>query len=181
MADGDLTGKPGDGGDAARGRPRGGAAARPVAQHKRKRGGGEACTAPRFSEAGASRLGGGGRNARAPRMRQVVRPEVRLPTLIEIEVKHGEGWKATGVGGPPDGLWNNPDVRGALYAMHGRACAYCEQHLPENDRGDVEHFRPESLYRWLAYAFDNYLLSCSICNRTLKRDRFPLRSGATRC
>ena len=49
---------------------------------------------------------------------------------------------------------------GALYAMQGRVCAYCEQKLPESDRGDVEHFRPKSLYRWLAYAFENYLLSC---------------------
>jgi uncharacterized protein (TIGR02646 family) len=114
-------------------------------------------------------------------VRQVVRPAVRLPTLLKIETDHGENWKISGLGGPPDDLWNNPDVRGALYAMHGRACIYCEQHLPENDRGDVEHFRPKSLYRWLAYAFDNYLLSCSICNRQLKKDKFPLAIGASRC
>ena len=111
-------------------------------------------------------------------MRQVVRPAIRLPTLAAIETSHGEGWKQTGLGGPKDDLWNNPDVRGALYAMHGRACVYCQQYLPENDRGDVEHFRPKSIYHWLAYAFDNYLLSCGICNRVLKRDHFPLRPGA---
>jgi uncharacterized protein (TIGR02646 family) len=85
--------------------------------------------------------------------------------------------------------WNNEDVRGALYAMHGKACAYCGCHLPRNDRGDVEHFRPKGKvtsdkthggYWWLAYSFDNYLLSCSICNRVRKRDRFPIRVGSVR-
>jgi hypothetical protein len=33
----------------------------------------------------------------------------------------------------------------------------------------------------LAYAFDNYLLSCSVCNRIIKQDRFPLATGSTRC
>jgi hypothetical protein len=80
--------------------------------------------------------------------------------------------------------WNNPDVRGMLDAIHGKVCAYCGCHLPRNDRGDVEHFRPKKKveeipdhggYWWLAYAIENYLLSCSRCNRVHKRDRFPLR------
>ncbi|WP_088253334.1 hypothetical protein [Fimbriiglobus ruber] len=34
-------------------------------------------------------------------------------------------------------------------------------------------------YWWLAYSFTNYVLSCSVCNRSLKRDHFPLiRSGS---
>ncbi len=98
--------------------------------------------------------------------------------MAAIDEKYGEGWKETGIGGPSRDFWNNPDVRGALYAMHGRACAYCQQYLPENDRGDVEHFRPQSIYRWLAYAFDNYLLSCSTCNRLHKKDDFPRRGMA---
>ena len=128
------------------------------------------CEAPRFPApvaVGYRRAG----------MRQVVRPVITLPTLTEITNGYGEGWKQTGAGGPRGAVWNEPDVRGALYAMHGRACAYCQQNLPENDRGDVEHFRPQSLYHWLAYTFENYLLSCSVCNRTFKRDRFPLRRG----
>ncbi|MEA2691305.1 MAG: hypothetical protein QOJ16_692 [Acidobacteriota bacterium] len=73
--------------------------------------------------------------------------------------------------------WNEPDVRGALYSYHGRACAYCQCDLPANDRGDVEHFRPKSIYWWLAYDFTNYLLSCSTCNRVHKKSRFPLTPG----
>ena len=111
-------------------------------------------------------------------MRQFNRPNIRLPTLVGIETKYGDGRKSGGDGRPPDDLWKRPDVMGALYAMQGRVCAYCEQKLPESDRGDVEHFRPKSLYRWLAYAFENYLLSCGQCNSTYKRSRFPLRAGA---
>lgn len=74
--------------------------------------------------------------------------------------------------------WNEPDVRGPLYAMHGRVCAYCQCHLPHNDPGDVEHFRPKAHYWWLAYEFTNYLLSCAACNRNRKREKFPLPQGA---
>ncbi|ETX05628.1 MAG: hypothetical protein ETSY2_21830 [Candidatus Entotheonella gemina] len=83
--------------------------------------------------------------------------------------------------------WNRPDVRGTLYARQGRICTYCGRCLPDNDKGDVEHFRPKGKvaeddahggYWWLAYTFSNYLMSCSVCNRVYKRDRFPLRPGA---
>lgn len=77
--------------------------------------------------------------------------------------------------------WNEPDVRGPLYAMHGRVCAYCQCHLPHNDPGDVEHFRPKSRYWWLAYEFVNYLLSCAACNRNRKKEKFPLAKGAQPC
>lgn len=82
---------------------------------------------------------------------------------------------------PPE--WNEPDVRGVLYAAQGRVCGFCGCDLPRNDRGDVEHFRPKDSVRgeppnggywWLAYEFSNYLLSCQICNRSLKRTKFPL-------
>ena len=74
-------------------------------------------------------------------------------------------------------VWRTPSVLGALLAMHGEACAYCLAELTASDRGDVEHFRPKSVYWWLAFDFTNYLLSCSRCNRILKRAEFPLASG----
>ena len=67
---------------------------------------------------------------------------------------------------------------GLLDAMHGQSCAYCQGILTQSDRGDVEHFRPKNPYWWLAYDFNNYLLSCSRCNRVRKIDRFPLRPKA---
>ena len=64
-----------------------------------------------------------------------------------------------------------------LIGAHAQAlCLRCH-----NDRGDVEHFRPKSAvlddplhggYWWLAYDFQNYLLSCSLCNRVRKKTRF---------
>lgn len=75
--------------------------------------------------------------------------------------------------------WNEADVRGALYAMHGPVCAYCQSSL-ERSVGDVDHFRPKSAYWWLAYSFENYFLTCSTCNQNLKHSRFPIVEGSAR-
>ena len=83
--------------------------------------------------------------------------------------------------------WNKPDVRGALRAMQGYACAYCGCDLRRNDPGDVEHFRPKGSlsddpshggYWWLAYDLSNFVLACRCCNSTFKRSCFPVRPGA---
>lgn len=55
-------------------------------------------------------------------------------------------------------------------------CAYCEVHFSVVAYGDVEHYRPKSIYWWLAYAYENYLPSCQICNQKFKSNKFP-RSG----
>jgi hypothetical protein len=55
-------------------------------------------------------------------------------------------------------------------------CAYCEAPTNTVAHGDVEHFRPKSVYWWLAYCYDNYSYSCQICNQTYKSDKFPVPS-----
>jgi hypothetical protein len=40
--------------------------------------------------------------------------------------------------------------------------------------GDIDHYRPKSLYKWLAYEFSNYILLCADCNRAYKRALFPI-------
>lgn len=79
------------------------------------------------------------------------------------------------------------DVKSALMAdQHGK-CAYCESRIV-GDFGHIEHFRPKHGYttarephmhrpgyHWLAYEWDNLLLSCSACNSACKRNRFDLR------
>lgn len=89
----------------------------------------------------------------------------------------------------------------------GGKCAYCEQKIYANQFGDIEHFRPHAEvkdeankplmvkiggrlkkhpgYYWLAYAWDNLLPSCTICNRSSihlsggrligKRSLFPVK------
>jgi len=72
--------------------------------------------------------------------------------------------------------------------MQGRVCTYCGADIGETAR-DVDHFPPKKRvdgdaghggYWWLAYDYENYLLSCTVCNQKCKRDRFPLENGATR-
>ena len=58
---------------------------------------------------------------------------------------------------------------------HGK-CAYCETSFVAVAFGDVEHYRPKSVYWWLAYVYDNYLVSCAICNQSFKGNKF-IRKG----
>lgn len=63
--------------------------------------------------------------------------------------------------------------------MQGWVCAYCLKELADGD--EVEHFRPKSVYWWLAYDFSNYFLACHRCNRgSVKGTRFPLAEEAER-
>jgi hypothetical protein len=56
----------------------------------------------------------------------------------------------------------------------GGKCAYCEATTEIVAHGDVEHYRPKSVYWWLAYTYDNYLYACQICNQVYKSDNFPI-------
>lgn len=69
------------------------------------------------------------------------------------------------------GYWKK--AKKQLKAETGGKCAYCEAPTAVVAHGDVEHFRPKSVYWWLAYCYDNYLFSCQICNQTFKGDHFP--------
>lgn len=53
-------------------------------------------------------------------------------------------------------------------------CCYCEADTATVAHGDVEHFRPKSVYWWLALCIDNYTYSCQICNQTYKGNEFPV-------
>ena len=80
-------------------------------------------------------------------------------------------------------------VRVALHTMQHGKCAYCEKPI-EKEHAHVDHFRPKTRaternasgkivsqrtgYYWLAYTFENLLLTCPNCN-THKLDQFPLR------
>src|SRR5688572_18289656 len=72
-------------------------------------------------------------------------------------------------------------------------CAYCESRLSEWSAMNVESFRPKSgakgltsssyapmHYWWLAYAWDNMLMACEICNQKYKRDFFPVEDEGKR-
>jgi uncharacterized protein (TIGR02646 family) len=83
-------------------------------------------------------------------------------------------------------VYADQTVKAKLLSDQNCKCAYCECYL-EGKSADVEHFRPKASYRiaqgmkrytpgyyWLAYDWDNLLLSCQACNRAFKNDIFPL-------
>lgn len=65
-------------------------------------------------------------------------------------------------------------AKAALKRETAGKCAYCECPTSSTAHGDVEHFRPKSVYWWLAHCYDNYLFSCQICNQTYKGNEFPI-------
>ena len=96
-------------------------------------------------------------------------------------------------------------MHAALERLCEHKCAYCEAPAPASSSWDVEHYRPKGRvserpdhpgYYWLAYEWDNLLLSCQLCNQRRrdrptwdqvepgttsgKADRFPLADEATR-
>jgi uncharacterized protein (TIGR02646 family) len=90
-------------------------------------------------------------------------------------------------------LYAHASVKAALRAMQHDKCAFCEAKITHIAYGDVEHFRPKGGYRqradralmrpgyyWLAYAWENLLLSCQLCNQRFKANHFPLEKGSPR-
>lgn len=81
-----------------------------------------------------------------------------------------------------------PDLWAAYRAEFSKAqcgkCAYCEDAHPDGYVGDVEHYRPKAFvtsgektlpgYHFLAYNWDNYLFACAWCNRSHKKNQFPI-------
>lgn len=83
--------------------------------------------------------------------------------------------------------YKSDDVKKILEKLFHHKCAYCESKYAHTMPMDVEHFRPKSIYYWLAADWDNLLPSCIDCNReryqttqngtiikTGKQDHFPL-------
>ncbi len=70
------------------------------------------------------------------------------------------------------GRWKGAKVN--LIAETLGKCAYCEVNFTTVAYGDVEHYRPKSVYWWLAYAYLNYLPSCQLCNQKFKKAEFPI-------
>lgn len=77
-----------------------------------------------------------------------------------------------------------------LWKIQHKKCCYCEAKLLLK-YNDVEHYRPKTTadrlpgcrsthgYWWLAFTWSNLMFSCSGCNRSAKRVRFPLANGTS--
>ena len=91
-----------------------------------------------------------------------------------------------------DNAYKGSDVKKLLRNDQHSKCIYCECRL-NGDYGHVEHFRPKGGYAippssklfkpgyfWLAYEWNNLLLSCSTCNTSYKQNFFALEDESTR-
>ncbi|MEZ4884140.1 MAG: hypothetical protein R3E32_05310 [Chitinophagales bacterium] len=81
-------------------------------------------------------------------------------------------------------IYGHKKVKNALInAQHGKCC-FCER---KTEVGDVEHYRGKGGYQqsstdivikpgyyWLAYDWSNLFFCCETCNRSYKRNYFPL-------
>jgi len=89
-------------------------------------------------------------------------------------------------------IYGHDEVKVELIKSQDYKCCFCESFIGHISYGDVEHFRPkagwvqenETLnrpgYYWLAYKWDNLLLSCQKCNQRHKKNYFPLLDPAKR-
>lgn len=98
--------------------------------------------------------------------------EAKLIDLVEARLAHGDAIEFK------NSLRDWKKTKDALKRDSFEKCAYCEANTAVVAHGDVEHFRPKSVYWWLALCMDNYVYSCQICNQTYKGDRFPLQGRA---
>ena len=92
------------------------------------------------------------------------------------------------------GIYASKEVKQMLKKAQYDKCCYCEQIFRAPRDLAVEHFRPKSGvkqtrsdnekyhpgYYWLAYNWDNLLLSCHECNSTYKQTLFPLANPKSR-
>ena len=76
-------------------------------------------------------------------------------------------------------IYKADDVRDQLVADQHSKCAYCECSLTK-EYNDVEHYRPKSIYYQLGHEWTNLLYACPKCNRSCKRDEFPLKDESQR-
>lgn len=90
-------------------------------------------------------------------------------------------------------IYGHKSVKNALIQAQHHKCCYCESRFLPTSDGDVEHYRPKGAvkqaresdkihpgYYWLAYCWDNLLVSCSTCNRRYKGVLFPLSDNSVR-
>lgn len=94
-----------------------------------------------------------------------------------MQVINDNAYPPTGQSRNYDERYKTDDIKVALNDIYHGKCAFCET---KSESMHVEHFRPKrGGYYWLAYSWDNLLLSCPTCN-TNKSDEFPLAEGGTK-
>lgn len=71
---------------------------------------------------------------------------------------------------PKWGQWKS--IKKRLLAISRNKCSYCESASGGDQHGQVEHYKPKSIFPTGAYDWDNYLYSCEKCNHS-KSNKWP--------
>jgi len=90
-------------------------------------------------------------------------------------------------------IYGAKPIKTTLVTAHRSKCCYCETRYVDSRHLAIEHFRPKTGvrqsrkhaeeypgYYWLAYDWDNLLLSCHECNSDCKGTLFPLSNPRAR-
>ena len=90
-------------------------------------------------------------------------------------------------------IYGNEAVKKTLQKAQHRKCCYCEGRFDAFAAADIEHYRPKGAvrqaresqrlspgYYWLAYSWESLYWCCQVCNRSCKKDLFPLEDPAAR-
>ena len=90
-------------------------------------------------------------------------------------------------------VYGHRSVKDTLLLAQFDRCCYCESKFGATSFGAVEHFRPKGAVRqerghgleypgyfWLAYSWDNPVVSCEKCNSGYKGSFFPLANPENR-
>jgi hypothetical protein len=70
------------------------------------------------------------------------------------------------------GDYKHSDNKKALKASTSDKCMYCESKITHIDYGDIEHIKPKSIYPSLEFTWNNLGFSCTVCNRTYKKNKY---------
>ena len=89
--------------------------------------------------------------------------------------------------------YSHDTVRTSLQQAQQGKCCYCEEKFLSTSYGDIEHYRPKGAvrqdedepllypgYYWLAYSWKNLYFCCPKCNRSNKKELFPLKDPRQR-
>jgi len=81
-----------------------------------------------------------------------------------------------------DQRFKQRETKVRLKRNYYKKCAFCEQKVFDgvgttlsDDTSTIEHYRPKSIYYWLAYSWDNLLWCCRRCNQN-KDNHFRISS-----
>jgi len=69
-------------------------------------------------------------------------------------------------------------IKDALNLLYKNKCAYCETQINRTST-NIEHYRPKSLYYFLAYSWSNLLPICNMCN-SKKSNNFDIEDDIQR-